>query len=140
MNKKQNQLATPTEQRQEQERQTNEALLAEDAVQTTAYLANAPDCCSGAEQLDHVLGMLGSLYGIYKKHGRDAFLDAAKDYSAHVRDTVEDTLAEMESRWYDGGHTMTEAEKMVDDYNHGLTALNTQQYAEPVMAQPEMRM
>ena len=32
MNKKQNQLATPTEQRQEQERQTNEALLAEDAV------------------------------------------------------------------------------------------------------------
>ena len=59
MNKKQNQLATPTEQRQEQERQTNEALLAEDAVQTTAYLANAPDCCSGAEQLDHVLGMLG---------------------------------------------------------------------------------
>ena len=48
MNKKQNQLATPTEQRQEQERQT------------TAYLANAPDCCSGAEQLDHVLGMLGS--------------------------------------------------------------------------------
>lgn len=60
MNKKQNQLATPTEQRQEQERQTNEALLAEDAVQTTAYLANAPDCCSGAEQLDHVLGMLGS--------------------------------------------------------------------------------
>lgn len=48
MNKKQNQLATPTEQRQEQERQTNEALLAEDAVQTTAYLANAPDCCSGA--------------------------------------------------------------------------------------------
>ena len=44
-----------------------------------------------------------TLYGIYKKHGRDAFLDAAKDYSAHVRDTVEDTLAEMESRWYDAG-------------------------------------
>jgi len=32
----------------------------EDAVQTTAYLANVPGCCSGAEQLDHVLGMLGS--------------------------------------------------------------------------------
>lgn len=51
-------------------------------------------------------GKMRTLYGIYKKHGRDAFLDAAKDYSAHVRDTVEDTLAEMESRWYDGGHTM----------------------------------
>lgn len=40
MNKKQNRLATPTEQRLEQEQQTNEALLAEDAVQTTVYLAN----------------------------------------------------------------------------------------------------
>lgn len=39
---------TPTEDRQEQENETNEILLAEDAVQTTAYLANAPDCCSGA--------------------------------------------------------------------------------------------
>lgn len=43
-----------------QENETNEILLAEDAVQTTAYLANAPDCCSGAEQLEHVLGMLGA--------------------------------------------------------------------------------
>lgn len=51
---------TPTEDRQEQENETNEILLAEDAVQTTAYLANAPDCCSGVEQLDHVLGMLGA--------------------------------------------------------------------------------
>lgn len=32
---------TPTEERKEQENETNEILLAEDAVQTTAYLANA---------------------------------------------------------------------------------------------------
>lgn len=32
---------TPTEDRQEQENETNEILLAEDAVQTTAYLVNA---------------------------------------------------------------------------------------------------
>ena len=51
---------TPTEDRQEQENENNEILLTEDAVQTTAYLANAPDCCSGAEQLDHVLEMLGA--------------------------------------------------------------------------------
>ena len=51
---------TPTEDRQEQENETNEILLAEDAVQTSVYLTNAPDCCSGAEQLDHVLGMLGA--------------------------------------------------------------------------------
>lgn len=57
MSKKRN---TPTEERQEQEQETNEMLLAEDAVQTTAYLANAPDCCLGTEQLDNVLGMLGA--------------------------------------------------------------------------------
>lgn len=57
MNKK---LNTPTEERQMQEEETNEMLLAEDAVQTTAYLSNAPDCCSGAEQLGNVLGMLGA--------------------------------------------------------------------------------
>ena len=47
------------EQRQK-ENETNEILLAEDAVQITAYIANAPDCCSGAEQLDNMLGMLGA--------------------------------------------------------------------------------
>lgn len=57
MNKK---LNTPTEEQQMQEDETNEMILAEDAVQTTAYLANAPDCCSGAEQLDNILGMLGA--------------------------------------------------------------------------------
>lgn len=46
MSKKRN---TPTEERQAQEQETNEMLLAEDAVQTTVYLANAPDCCSGED-------------------------------------------------------------------------------------------
>ena len=46
--------------REQAERETNEMILAEDAVQTTTYLANAPDCCSGAEQLGNVLGMLGA--------------------------------------------------------------------------------
>ena len=31
-----------------------------EAAQPTAYLANAPDCCSGAEQFDNMLGMLGA--------------------------------------------------------------------------------
>lgn len=44
----------------QQENETNEMILAEDAVQTTTYLANAPDYCSGAEQLGNVLGMLGA--------------------------------------------------------------------------------
>lgn len=60
MNQKLQTLVTPAEERQIQENETNEMILAEDAVQTTAYLANAPDCCSGKEQLGNVLGMLGA--------------------------------------------------------------------------------
>lgn len=85
-------------------------------------------------------GKMKSLYGIYKKHGREAFLDAAKGYSAYVSDTIEDTLSEMESRWYDGSQTVTEAEKMIDDYNNGLTPLNEQEYSSVDMAQPQMKL
>ena len=85
-------------------------------------------------------GKMKSLYGIYKKHGREAFLDAAKGYSAYVSDTIEDTPSEMESRWYDGSQTMTETEKMIDDYNNGLTPLNEQEYSSVDMAQPQMKL
>ena len=53
-------LILADKQRQMQGDEVNEMLFTEDAVQTTAYLANAPDCCSGAEQLDNMLGMLGA--------------------------------------------------------------------------------
>lgn len=70
-------------------------------------------------------GKIKSIHGIYKKHGRDAFLDAAEYYSDHVnRGSIEKTIDEMESRWYDSSHRQTEAEKMVEDYNNGLTVLN----------------
>lgn len=68
-----------------------------------------------------------SVYGIYKKHGREEFLSAAKFYSDHVNPrSVEKTIDEMESRWSDDSETLTEAEKMVKDYNNGLTILNEQ--------------
>ena len=70
-------------------------------------------------------GKIKSIHGIYKKHGREAFLDAAEYYSDHVnRGSIEKTIDEMESRWYDSSHQQTEAEKMVEDYNNGLTILN----------------
>lgn len=70
-------------------------------------------------------GKMKSVYGIYRKHGREEFLEAAGHYSCHVHaDSVDKTIDEMESRWYDGSHTMTEAEKMVFDYNRGDTILN----------------
>ena len=74
-------------------------------------------------------GKMKTLHGLYKKVGRDAFLEAAKSYSDHVCDTSEATLSEMESRWYDSAHTMTEAEKMVEDYNNGVSPLNSFSFA-----------
>ena len=70
-------------------------------------------------------GKMKTLHGLYKKNGREAFLEAAKCYSNHVQDTVDATLSEMESRWYDSTHTMTEAEKMVNDYNNGIAIFDS---------------
>ena len=68
-------------------------------------------------------GKMKTLHGLYKKVGRDAFLEAAKFYSGHVKDSIDATLSEMESRWYDSAHTITEAEKMIEDYNNGVCIL-----------------
>lgn len=66
-----------------------------------------------------------SVCGIYKKHGREAFLSAAEHYSDNVDwNSVEKTVSNMESTWYRDKHNLTEAEKMVKDYNNGLTILN----------------
>lgn len=84
-------------------------------------------------------GKMKTLHGLYKRLGRDAFLEAVKHYSNHVRDTVEATLAEMESRWYDAAHTVTEAEKMVADYNDGLLPLvQNEPLSTPDMGQADM--
>ena len=83
-------------------------------------------------------GKVKSLYGVYKAMGRDAFLEAAKSYSGHVKNTVEATLEEMESRWYDAGQTMTEADKMVDDFRKGQIEWNKEDIS--LLAQPELRM
>ena len=53
-------------------------------------------------------GKMKSVYGIYKKHGRDQFLDAAGYYSCHVHpESIDKTIDEMESRWYDATHRQT---------------------------------
>ncbi len=67
-------------------------------------------------------GKMKTLHGLYKTLGRDLFLELAKNYSNNVHDTIDATLWEMESRWYDKEHTITEAEKMVADYNKGMLA------------------
>ena len=64
-------------------------------------------------------GKVKSLHGVYKALGRDAFLAAAKVYSNHVQKTVDATLSQMESHWYDTAKTITEADKMVSDFQKG---------------------
>ncbi len=64
-------------------------------------------------------GKMKTLYGLYKAIGRDAFLEAVKQYSGHAYDTVEAALADMESRWFDEDHALTEADIMILDYNSG---------------------
>lgn len=64
-------------------------------------------------------GKMKTLHGLYKTLGRDLFLELAKNYSDHVHDTIDATLDEMECRWFDAAHTLTEADKMVEDYNRG---------------------
>ena len=86
-------------------------------------------------------GKMKTVHGIYKKHGRAEFLEAAKAYSGHIHpDSIDKTIDEMESRWYDARHTMTEADKMVADYNAGLTMLNQPALAASEPAQPEMKL
>lgn len=79
-----------------------------------------------------------SIHGIYKKHGREEFLRAAAFYSDHVNPrSIDKTIDAMESRWYNDSQQQTEAEKMLEDYNNGLTILNG---ASPEPAQEEMQM
>ncbi len=80
-------------------------------------------------------GKMKSLHGLYKALGRDAFLAAAKIYSDHVQNTVEATLSVMESTWYDDAQTITEADKMLADYNGGYL---TRESAENLLRQEKL--
>lgn len=80
-------------------------------------------------------GKMKSLHGLYKTLGRDAFLAAAKVYSDQVQTTVEATLSVMESTWYDTEKKMTEAEKMIADYNKGYL---TRESAEDLLRQEKL--
>ncbi len=80
-------------------------------------------------------GKMKTLHGLYKVLGRDAFLAAARIYSDHVQNTVEATLAVMESTWYDYAQTITEADKMIADYNRGYL---TRESAENLLRQEKL--
>lgn len=76
-----------------------------------------------------------SLYGVYKALGRDAFLAAAKAYSGYVQKTVDETISQMESHWYNYEETITEADKMVSDFREGYL---TRESAEEMLRQEKL--
>lgn len=80
-------------------------------------------------------GKVKSLHGVYKALGRDAFLAAAKVYSNHVQKTVDATLSQMESHWYDTEKTITEADRMVSDFQMGYL---TRETAEDLLRQENL--
>lgn len=73
-------------------------------------------------------GKMKTAYGVYKKIGREAFLQAARRYIQDVdASSIDKALSSLESRWYDPQNNMTFADKMVWDYNHGKLPLSDAQ-------------
>ena len=64
-------------------------------------------------------GKMKKLCGLYKKLGRDGFLEAKKQPSNHAYDTVETAIDDTKSRWFGEDHTLTEADLIVRDCNSG---------------------
>jgi hypothetical protein len=102
---------------------------------TETQKVTAPEDARG-DNMAH--GKMKTLHGLYKRIGREAFMETARHYSNHVHGSVETTIGEMESRWYDAEHTLTEAEKMVKDFNDGmLRGWHTASHTEENQTQPD---
>lgn len=55
-----NKKLTPQEEHEKSVAETVDLITAEDLVEQAVYAANAPKCCSPAEQAENMLGMLGA--------------------------------------------------------------------------------
>ena len=64
-------------------------------------------------------GKVKDLHGVYKALGRDAFLFAALNYTNIEPLSVDKTLLHMEGTWEDEALEITEADRMVSDYQLG---------------------
>ena len=53
-------LPTAQEKHEEKVAETVDMITAEDLVEQAVYAANAPDCCSGEQQAENMLDMLGA--------------------------------------------------------------------------------
>lgn len=83
---------------EKEEQETIDTITGEDVMEATAYMANAPDCCSAEEKAENVLGMLGaniideSIYHTEDEHDAavgDASEETEIDYEKEVIKSVE---------------------------------------------------
>ena len=83
---------------EKEEQETIDTITGEDVMDATAYMANAPDCCSAEKKAENVLGMLGaniideSIYHTEDEHDAavgDASEETEIDYEKEVIKSVE---------------------------------------------------
>ena len=92
---------------EKEEQETIDTITGEDVMEATAYMANAPDCCSAEEKAENVLGMLGaniideSIYHTEEEHA-EAVGEKEIDYEKEVILSVETEFAEFKVERTDG--------------------------------------
>ena len=94
-----------------EEQETIDTITGEDVMEATAYMANAPDCCSAEEKAENVLGMLGaniideSIYHTEDEHDAavgETAEETETDYEKEVVESVETEYAEFKASVTDG--------------------------------------
>ena len=79
---------------EKEKQETIDTITGEDVMEATAYMANAPDCCSAEEKAENVLGMLGaniideSIYHTEEEHA-ESIVETEIDYEKEVIKSVE---------------------------------------------------
>ena len=92
---------------EKEKQETIDTITGEDVMEATAYMANAPDCCSAEEKAENVLGMLGaniideSIYHTEEEHA-EAVGEKEIDYEKEVILSVETEFAEFKVERTDG--------------------------------------
>lgn len=92
---------------EKEKQETIDTITGEDVMEATAYMANAPDCCSAEEKAENMLGMLGaniideSIYHTEEEHA-EAVGEKEIDYEKEVILSVETEFAEFKVERTDG--------------------------------------
>ena len=111
---------------EKEKQETIDTITGEDVMEATAYMANAPDCCSAEEKAENVLGMLGaniideSIYHTEEEHA-EAVGEKEIDYEKEVISSIETEFAEFKVERTDG---KTPEDVFDDSYDiHIVTSL-----------------